>query len=243
MDHVRSEVLRHARSQLGPQAKGSTEVFGYWREVLPPSWSDAMVRLYAKQKEWCGGFALWCLRQAGLAASVNWIDGVGFLGPARLPRTLSPEPGDIAYFAAPFHHHAIVESFERVADKVVTVGGREVSYARWELKTIDGNQPNLIERTREHCPGYRAGAVFYSIAPLLRAEAPTRPDLLPIHLATVRRGSSGLAVRTLQTRLALVVDGTFGPKTEAAVMAFQRTHGLQPDGVVGPKTWSELGFP
>ena len=32
----------------------------------------------------------------------------------------------------------------------------------------------------------------------------------------------------------------FGPKTEAAVRAFQRQRGIVPDGIVGPKTWAEL---
>jgi peptidoglycan hydrolase-like protein with peptidoglycan-binding domain len=65
---------------------------------------------------------------------------------------------------------------------------------------------------------------------------------------TLRIGSSGNAVAFLQTRLnargatpRLVVDGIFGPKTDAAVRAFQRSRGLVVDGVVGPKTWTALG--
>lgn len=36
------------------------------------------------------------------------------------------------------------------------------------------------------------------------------------------------------------LDYTFGPKTEAAVMAFQLDNGLAVDGIVGPKTWVKL---
>ena len=62
------------------------------------------------------------------------------------------------------------------------------------------------------------------------------------------RGSEGPQVAELQRRLNdeeyaqdLVVDGIFGPKTEAAVKAFQRrTRGLKVDGIVGPATSAEL---
>jgi peptidoglycan hydrolase-like protein with peptidoglycan-binding domain len=36
------------------------------------------------------------------------------------------------------------------------------------------------------------------------------------------------------------IDGVFGPRTEAALVAFQRATGLAPDGVAGPLTWSAL---
>ena len=38
----------------------------------------------------------------------------------------------------------------------------------------------------------------------------------------------------------LAMDGIFGAKTLAAVRAFQRSRGLQVDGVVGPLTWGRL---
>lgn len=36
-------------------------------------------------------------------------------------------------------------------------------------------------------------------------------------------------------------DGKFGPRTHAAVLAFQLSRGLLPDGEVGPKTAAALG--
>ena len=36
------------------------------------------------------------------------------------------------------------------------------------------------------------------------------------------------------------IDGKTGPQTKRAIKAFQKSKGLNPDGVVGPKTWEEL---
>lgn len=53
-------------------------------------------------------------------------------------------------------------------------------------------------------------------------------------------------IKALQSRLAALgyapgpVDGDYGPRTKAAVIAFQRDHWLVPDGIVGPKTRAAL---
>lgn len=58
----------------------------------------------------------------------------------------------------------------------------------------------------------------------------------------LRRGSKGDAVKMLQTNLnsvmnaGLDVDGSFGPKTEAAVKDFQKKFNLEVDGIYGPKS-------
>lgn len=56
----------------------------------------------------------------------------------------------------------------------------------------------------------------------------------------LKRGDRGAGVRRVQERLAAIVDGIFGHRTEAAVIAFQRGVGLVPDGIVGPRTWAAL---
>ncbi|XVV17239.1 peptidoglycan-binding domain-containing protein [Actinoplanes sp. CA-131856] len=74
----------------------------------------------------------------------------------------------------------------------------------------------------------------------------TAPASFPAFPGTLKRGSRGPAVKTLQTRLnergtpRLGVDGDFGPATEARVKAFQRSARISVDGVVGPVTWKML---
>ncbi|MDF2742870.1 MAG: pdcA, partial [Actinomycetia bacterium] len=61
----------------------------------------------------------------------------------------------------------------------------------------------------------------------------------------VRKGDQQHPVQTLQHLLRarghnLTVDGIFGPRTDAAVRAFQQQKALAVDGIVGPDTWSAL---
>lgn len=58
--------------------------------------------------------------------------------------------------------------------------------------------------------------------------------------STLRRGDAGPAVRELQVKLSVVVDGQFGDDTMKAVQQLQRKHGLTPDGIVGKRTWEAL---
>lgn len=65
-------------------------------------------------------------------------------------------------------------------------------------------------------------------------EAPVRP--------TLRLGAHGPAVADLQRALQIAADGAFGSGTLAALLAFQKAHGLKPDGIAGPATYAALGL-
>jgi hypothetical protein len=139
---VRSAVVQIALAEVGMRK----DPLVYWREVLPTSWTSAQVEQFSKNAAWCGGFALWCLRKAGLAADIDWAMGKGFC--YRLATTKDPLAGDIAYFDQPYQHHAVF--WER----------REL-----DVVTIDGNQAGgavaIVRR-----PFSRASA-YYSIASLI----------------------------------------------------------------------------
>ncbi len=221
MTDTRARILEIASLEVGPQVKGSRRVYEYWRDVLPPEWTDAQVKLYAKTKEWCGGFALWCLRAAGIAQDVHWHDGIGFLGPAHLKPTRTPSRGDVGVKPIPFAHHWIFK----------------YEYDGW-LYGIGGNTPGVKEQRFR-----RDEVTVYSISPLLDStDRDTDPPPAPAHPhTTIREGMTGGEVRYLQSLLpGCKVDGSFGPKTRAFVVMFQSAAGLTADGVVGPKTWIEL---
>ena len=56
----------------------------------------------------------------------------------------------------------------------------------------------------------------------------------------LKLGSEGEDVKKLQAKLGIEAIGKFGPKTDAAVKAWQSAHGLTADGIVGDGTWGKL---
>jgi len=66
----------------------------------------------------------------------------------------------------------------------------------------------------------------------------------PLYSAPVilRMGSTGDAVALVQKKVGVEEDGWFGPITEAAVKAYQRSKRLVPDGIVGPVTMKAMRF-
>ena len=58
----------------------------------------------------------------------------------------------------------------------------------------------------------------------------------------LKLGSRGNEVKVLQEKLNLKADGIFGTLTEEAVKDFQRSNGLEVDGIVGANTLSKLNL-
>jgi lysozyme len=79
--------------------------------------------------------------------------------------------------------------------------------------------------------GYRDFAPKPIVKPV--AKKPAFPGIL-------KKGSKGVNVKSVQTKVGVSADGDFGPKTEAAVKVFQKKHSLTADGLIGPKTWAKM---
>jgi hypothetical protein len=105
--------------------------------------------------------------------------------------------------------------------KNVETGGRK-SVTVWKPKPPFGNEPQ------------------YAVKPAAKSASPTPASGKAV--PTLRQGSSGNDVAYLQKLLGIAPqDGKFGPNTLKAVVAFQKSKGLTPDGVVGRNTWTALG--
>lgn len=111
-----------------------------------------------------------------------------------------------------------------------------------------GHKEFALPPGRKNDPSFDMIAFRSAVAAILSGTAPA-PALIPAvepstgasaGRPTLRRPAKSEQVKQVQTKLGVNADGDFGPKTEAAVRAFQRDHGLVPDGIVGPQTWAAL---
>ena len=100
---------------------------------------------------------------------------------------------------------------------------------------------------------YAIQRIYASVKKLndLTGEGLNIDEVTPVFPAFLRRGDEGGTVRAVQYTLALVayfldevpsppISGEFDAQTEEAVIAFQKASGLEPDGIVGEKTWNAL---
>lgn len=81
---------------------------------------------------------------------------------------------------------------------------------------------------------------------LARVKGSTASKTVPVNSRSfpglLKQGSKGAAVKLVQAKVGVPADGDFGPRTTAAVKAWQKSRKLSVDGMVGPQTWKAM-FP
>jgi len=145
--------LRQLVANVASNEYTSTDASRYWRVVLPPTWRGPY------PKHWCGAFALWSLKTA-LGCPWHWDffpngEGKGFLW--RLPKTKTPDLGDVCYMAQPYQHHAILTAIG------TTPEGFDYVISQ------DGNSGASPGECLEQWRHRNAWTAFYSIEPAIQA--------------------------------------------------------------------------
>lgn len=167
---------------------------------------------------WCGVFIAHELTLSGVLLPGPDSNGVGamyvdwWLNFGSKIEVGQEQPGDIALWLGPDLHH--------------------VSFVAGNGKYIGGNQSDGVTETRFRQPDAIRRPPAPSIQPIQLPAIGARPELA--------RGDSGPFVIELQKLLGITVTGVFDSATDAAVGAFQSSHGLDVDGIVGEQTWPAL---
>ena len=203
--------------------------------------------------DWCDQFVDWCFYQlcgrnkdkaeylecqtgkygAGCGYSLKYYKAAGrFDG--------NPKVGDQIFFK--------YTNDDSTADHT----GIVVDLTATMILTVEGNSGGEVkhkayQRNDKTIVGY--GHPRYDAE---ESEKPKPVTINNIGMPTIRKGSTGEAVKTLQRLLRqlqyvnldgktlLIVDGNFGSNTEAAVKRYQQKHLNGVDGIVGVKTWNKL---
>ena len=244
MAKTAADVLRIARGQIGYEERGNND--------------NKFGRAYGMNGcPWCQQFVWWVFRQAGVGGEMPKTATTRVAYPwykrhRRLVNIRDAKPGDVVWF-----------DFSGSLKPVSHVGIVEKNLGRGRIQTIEGNTNRAGSRTGGGVlrkvrssrivaigrPRYASGGGG-GAAPARPASPGVKDMRYPGH--PIKAGSrEGGTVKWIQARLnfwagnkhrvlrgkALVVDGDFGPQTQAVLRDYQRRRGLKGLGQAGPKTW------
>lgn len=206
--------------------------------------------------DWCAQFPTWCVwKLTGknkkktkyiLCVGGDLSAGCGFAlkyykQAGRFDK--NPKVGDQIFFkysnddSTADHTGIVVRVTDKLVETIEGNSGNEVRHKVYQL-----NDKTII--------GY--GHPRYDAETATKAPAKEGAKTVKIEMPILRKGSTGEAVKTLQRLLRqlqyvntdgktlLIVDGSFGSNTEAAVKRYQQKHLNGVDGIVGIKTWNKL---
>ena len=185
---------------------------------------------------------------AFLTTQVTPVTAAGSAAASVLGSTLTPA---LAPAPATYHAPSIVAGWPQLS---LYTQGEAVTSLQYLMQksaptlTVDGTFGTTTDAA--------VRAFQKSQVPPLTADGQVGQQTWLALIVTVQQGSQGAAVKAVQSQLnvqsrlnarggqAVVVDGSFGAQTDAAVKAYQQSHqqsdGLVVDGQVGPQTWPVL---
>ena len=172
------------------------------------------------ETSWCAAFVGAVLASLGLPHTGK-LNARSYMTYGAAVRTEAARPGDIVVLWRESRESwkGHVAFFKEFRDGKVILRG--------------GNQGNAVSD---------APYAMDRILAIRRADGVEAQGKRPV----LRRGDRGAFVIDLQTQLATLGytlgkrDGVMGSRTVAAVVAFQTDNDLEPDGVVGDRTWQAL---
>lgn len=172
-------------------------------------------------------------------------------GTTPAPAPVNPSQGDRTLYSVNTNNRA---PFVRTIQKLVGVTADGIfgpntgaAVTRWQTAlgvTADGIWgPNTQAATEQFLQWL--GTLGATPTPAVTIDPAFGAALIAAVGTVLRIGSRGGAVKIAQNGLnikgaAIIVDGVFGPATDAATRAVQAAAGIAVDGIIGPDTWRVL---
>lgn len=160
------------------------------------------------------------------------------LGGNKVEMQADPQSDGLRHY---FKHYHFGEKYQPWQDCIYVRPGQRVKRGQELGLAGDSGNASAVHDHYEHWVNGKA------IDPLqyLREFQVIRRPLSGLRLALAYPGSEGPDIPFLQVLLSehgfpVVVDGIYGPKTKAAVFAFQQARDLIQDGIMGRMTWRAL---
>jgi hypothetical protein len=215
----------------------------------------------------CAAAAAVALPSTGSAATVQFVQGEQLVTAQRPGTTLAQSMNALLRGPTAAERARQIRSYILPGTKIRSIEvDRGVATIDFSTRLVRGEEPNVllarlaqVVGTATRAPGVRSvrvrilGGTPLGLFPGIDARRPltTRtlatPDIAPPIPDSDPDIEPTTSTRGLQQRLADLgylapreVDGTAGPLTTAAVIAFQKWQGLQRDGVAGPATLAAL---
>jgi hypothetical protein len=112
-----------------PTRQGWDRLFKYFHVAAPGGWSDDVIKYSDRSglPDWCGIFALWAIKSAGLHVG-TWVPSQGISSVRGMTPTSSPQPGDVAFINNAAQHMDLVHSVD----------------GKGNIRTIDGNDSGRV---------------------------------------------------------------------------------------------------
>ncbi len=108
------------------------------------------------------------------------------------------------------------------------------------LQVSDPKSPEFEIWHWQYCVADATPEALKASAPVAPAPVKPTPAPAPKFPGTLKKGSKGVHVKSVQTKVKATVDGDFGPQTEKAVKDWQKAKKLAVTGVVDASTWKAM---